>query len=41
MLVGSVFVRDGALHNGVALLDGGQGRRDPAQARIAQLRHVR
>jgi len=24
MLVGSVFVRDGALHNGVALLDGGK-----------------
>ena len=24
MLVGSVFVRDGALHNGVALLDGGR-----------------
>jgi NAD+ synthase len=24
MLVGSVFVRDGALHNGVALLEGGQ-----------------
>ena len=24
MLVGSVFVRDGALHNGVALLEGGR-----------------
>ena len=24
MLVGSVFVRDGALHNGIALLEGGR-----------------
>ena len=41
MLVGSVFVRDGALYNGVALLDGGQRHRHALQARTAQLRHVR
>jgi NAD+ synthase len=40
MLVGSVFVRDGALHNGVALLDGGKVA-GSAEARAAQLRHLR
>ncbi len=41
MLVGTVIAREGALFNGVALLDGGASPPSAFQARAAELRHVR